>query len=332
MEGVRGMHSTFVPDFSPPFSVRMSSDTIPEGDLREIAHDLFCREIMRLDMEEIGDVPIKADLTLRVLPQLKLVNGWTQGIKTTRSKPFLSDGNDDVYLAVSRRGQMIIRQRDVEADLEQDAAFLGSLAERGEYLHVKTDATRIMVPRKTIAAFVPDIDDRLLTLVPAGNEALRLLIAYVEALDCARLANAPQVAELAVNHVHDLFALAVGAGGPAAHFAAQRGLRAARLQAIKADIKRRLGPNTISVEEVAARHGISPRYIRKLFEAEDISFSGYVLEQRLLRAWQMLRATSHAHLPVSAIAYDVGFGDLSYFNRAFRRRFGDTPTAMRNRN
>ena len=29
------------------------------------------------------------------------------------------------------------------------------------------------------------------------------------------------------------------------------------------------------------------------------------------------------------IAYDVGFGDLSYFNRVFRRRYGATPSDIR---
>ena len=32
---------------------------------------------------------------------------------------------------------------------------------------------------------------------------------------------------------------------------------------------------------------------------------------------------------VSSIAYDVGFGDLSYFNRTFRRRFDVTPSQVR---
>jgi len=29
------------------------------------------------------------------------------------------------------------------------------------------------------------------------------------------------------------------------------------------------------------------------------------------------------------VAFDAGFGDLSYFNRVFRRRFGATPSDVR---
>jgi AraC-like DNA-binding protein len=32
---------------------------------------------------------------------------------------------------------------------------------------------------------------------------------------------------------------------------------------------------------------------------------------------------------VSAIAFDAGFNDLSHFNRAFRQRFGVTPSEIK---
>jgi AraC-like DNA-binding protein len=32
---------------------------------------------------------------------------------------------------------------------------------------------------------------------------------------------------------------------------------------------------------------------------------------------------------ISAIAYDAGFGDVSCFNRTFRRRYGMTPSEVR---
>ena len=80
---------------------------------------------------------------------------------------------------------------------------------------------------------------------------------------------------------------------------------------------------------VAERHRVTPRYVRKLFEGEGVTFSEFVLAQRLARARRMLTDPRHDAETISAIAFACGFGDLSYFNRVFRRHFAATPTAVR---
>jgi hypothetical protein len=70
--------------------------------------------------------------------------------------------------------------------------------------------------------------------------ALQLLKHYVAALDETPTLTA-DLARLAVSHICDLAALALGATRDAAELANGRGLRAARLRAIKADILARLG-------------------------------------------------------------------------------------------
>lgn len=45
----------------------------------------------------------------------------------------------------------------------------------------------------------------------------------------------------------------------------------------------------------------------------------------------MLSNVVSSNRSISAIAFDSGFGDLSYFNNTFRRRFGATPTDVRPR-
>jgi AraC-like DNA-binding protein len=54
----------------------------------------------------------------------------------------------------------------------------------------------------------------------------------------------------------------------------------------------------------------------------------YVLRTRLYRAAVRLRGSND---PVSAIAFDAGFNDLSTFNRRFRRVMGANPSAYRMR-
>ena len=107
------------------------------------------------------------------------------------------------------------------------------------------------------------------------------------------------------------------------------GLRAARLRAIKADIANNLGRPNLTIGEVAVRQRVTPRYVQMLFEAEGTTFSEFVLNARLLRAHRMLANPSLAGRPIISVALDAGFQDLSYFNRTFRRRFGDTPSGVR---
>jgi AraC-like DNA-binding protein len=66
-----------------------------------------------------------------------------------------------------------------------------------------------------------------------------------------------------------------------------------------------------------------------LLEAEGTTFTDYALNLRLTRAQQMLTESRFASWTISAIAYEAGFGDLSHFNRAFRRRYGASPSEVR---
>ena len=80
---------------------------------------------------------------------------------------------------------------------------------------------------------------------------------------------------------------------------------------------------------LADRHHCTERYLQRLFEAEGTTFTAYVQEQRLLRACRLLVDPRRAREKISAVAYDCGFGDVSYFNRVFRRRYGAAPSEFR---
>ncbi len=106
-------------------------------------------------------------------------------------------------------------------------------------------------------------------------------------------------------------------------------MRAARRHAIKTDIRASLGEQGLSLSAIAARHGITPRYVQALFADEGATFSQFLLDERLARVHRVLRNPMHAPRRTSDIAFDAGFGDLSSFNRAFRRRYGATPSDVR---
>jgi AraC-like DNA-binding protein len=59
------------------------------------------------------------------------------------------------------------------------------------------------------------------------------------------------------------------------------------------------------------------------------TFGRWLLEQRLQGCRAALRDPRQRARQISQIAYAWGFNDLSYFNRAFRRRFEITPRDWR---
>jgi AraC-like DNA-binding protein len=131
------------------------------------------------------------------------------------------------------------------------------------------------------------------------------------------------------SHIHDLVALSVGAARGYQSVAEECSVSAARLRTIKADIVAHLSDYQLNVNSVAARHGVTPRYVQKLFASEGATFSEFVLERRLMVAHRRLGDPRFAHQSISSIAFDLGFSDLSYFNRSFRRRHDATPTEVK---
>jgi AraC-like DNA-binding protein len=85
----------------------------------------------------------------------------------------------------------------------------------------------------------------------------------------------------------------------------------------------------LTVAAIGARHGCTPRHVQRLFEAEGTTFTEYLLEQRLARVHRMLTDPRRALDKISTLAFDAGFPHLSYFNRAFRRRYGVAPSDLR---
>lgn len=106
-------------------------------------------------------------------------------------------------------------------------------------------------------------------------------------------------------------------------------MRAARIAAIFKAISDQITDPGLNTALVAAKFGITPRYVQLLLEQSGQTFTQIVLRKRLDLAKEMLDADANQNRKISAIALQVGFADLSHFNRAFRRHFGDTPSAVR---
>lgn len=87
--------------------------------------------------------------------------------------------------------------------------------------------------------------------------------------------------------------------------------------------------NKISIADVAEEVHLSQSHFMKYFKnTMGTSFIDYLNEYRLTMASRLLLSSDATILNISE---EVGFDNLSYFNRSFKRRFGQTPSAYRKR-
>jgi AraC-like DNA-binding protein len=165
-------------------------------------------------------------------------------------------------------------------------------------------------------------------------EALRLLKLYARAVEKsgirhANVLDAPAALhETVQRYIHDLAALAIAWRG----VVGETDLNAVadtRLQIALGYIAEHFDDPQLTVEAVARQQGVSARYLQRLMESAGRSFTTVVNELRLQKAHTALTAETPDKRSILNIALEAGFSNLSYFNRLFRARFGDTPGGVR---
>jgi AraC-like DNA-binding protein len=222
-------------------------------------------------------------------------------------------------------------QRDADQALQAGEGLVSDCGYPGELnILANSEFWNLKIPRHKIAPLFARPMRFAGAKLDKDIAARRLLLGYIrEAFNLDVQASA-RAAQLNEQHIVDLIALALGAGGEARATAEDRGVRAARRSAILKEIEGGSGDPALSAVVIARRFGVTPRYVHSLLEETGRSFTHHVLEHRLEKATALLRDPQRQSCRIADIAGEVGFNDLSHFNRAFRRRYGVTPSDIRN--
>ncbi len=93
-------------------------------------------------------------------------------------------------------------------------------------------------------------------------------------------------------------------------------------------IRENLASADLTSERIALGVGISRTALYKLFEPAG-GVANYVRELRLRKCFRDLASSRHSGAQIAEIAYRWGFSDPAVFARAFRRRFGRSPSEAR---
>ena len=312
-----------------PTFYRLSLAEVPERDRAVTLKEVFGHGIVNMDFTPLTDDP-QLEVKIHAFPGV--------AITSCRNSPFASDSgfdrsrdSDDFALAwptLPCKGEFKHLGKETRGD---GTAVLMSCADRVS-TETRTDVSSLTVrmKRSLLLPLLPDAEAALMRHVPPDNAALRLLTTYLGVLIANKAhAQSPELTHAVAAHICDLVSLVIGTNRDATAFAAGRGLRAARLAAIKRWVMAHLCEPELGVGAAAAAAKVSVRYVQTLFESEGTTFTDFVLAKRLAMARRRLANPRLVQRTIASIAFDCGLGDLSYFNRRFRAAYGEAPSDVR---
>jgi AraC-like DNA-binding protein len=308
--------------------LHFDTEALPERD----RFPAFCEEMFRrvigLDIADHGLMPFRGKLELRRAGAVAIANIATTPVDMIRNASHVCDGDDNIAVQLWRRGAAHVVQGRRESPVKAcegivlDNRNLGRVSE--------TEASQfwvLTIPRDKIAGLTPNVAS-FAGVRLRDDLSLRLLFGYLEGTLALGLGD-HQAAQIFGTHLIDLIALALGGETHRRALQEQTGVRAARLAAIFRAIADQIASPGLSAGTVAAQLGITPRYVHVLLEQSGQTFNQYVTQERLEKARELLTDAEAQSRKIADIALRVGFDDLSHFNRAFRRYFGDTPSGVR---
>lgn len=111
----------------------------------------------------------------------------------------------------------------------------------------------------------------------------------------------------------------------------QGSAQAARMCRILSYLEENYSDHELTPAKVASANAVSVRHLHNLFRQSGMTVCKWIWDRRLKSAREDLIDPSMNGKTISDIAYGKGFNDSAHFSRAFKGRFGISPSMLRNK-
>ena len=288
-------------------SYRFTTRTLPEHIRRDAFCDMLSREVLRVQVDAPVAQAFEVDARFQTLPRTTLATGSFSPIKMWHVPALATD--DDLVLLILRTGRGRISQKGHAIEVSAgEATVTRNGAESSVHCDRPINLTSLRLERSLLSTMLKRPLPKAGAPISANSPALRLLSSYIDAVESSSDIDFP-LAERISGHVYDLAILALNSGEDIAARSAAGAVKAARLCRIKSDIANRLTDHDLSARILSLRHGVSERYVQKLFAEDGTTLSRHIAECRLELARKLLIDTKQVGRQIVDIAYDAGFSD-----------------------
>jgi AraC-like DNA-binding protein len=287
-----------------------------------------CRGFCQLDVSPAEDDFIDCHNDFALLDCVAMATPRGRSARFARTRELLRDDCDDLVLISATTGPTRVTQAGEVIELSAGQMCLTEMNVIGSAeLTSSGGFTTTRFPRRLLLQVSPFAEDCVAKPL-AYDPAWSMMIGRYFAL-CNDMAGDLDAlgSKTAALHLADLVGLFLATAYGQQNLSDRHDLSAVRLDLLKADTLRKLDRPDLSADAIGRANGISARQVQRLFAHGGITFSEFVLEQRLSWARRLLLAPNRSSR-ISEIAYAAGFNDLSYFNRSFKKRFGVAPSDL----
>lgn len=293
------------------------------------------RKLLSLDFEPAGHQPFAMQLDVPFNGDgVRLARFRHSAGFTTRDRNLIAKAPDDCWtLIVAGSSGLIAGQRSQEMRLRPGEACLVHNNEPG---HVggrsrQVSFSSLIVPQAALKDVGLNAEDHFGRPLAGNGSALRLLRSYLKSLDRLTTPMPGFVTDAVRRHLLDLGAMALREAHGMPVGESHDDAREARLVAALNEIDQHLPDADLTVPLIAQRLGISPRYLHTILERAGVRFNEHITNLRLDIVAKRLADPDARDIPISNVALEAGFGDVSHFNRVFRSRYDTTPSEFRKR-
>jgi AraC-like DNA-binding protein len=300
------------PVSAPPKIIEKIHHSYTQWDLTAPKNSQFCGEIKSWNLGNI------------ILADYKL--GPSHGIRHGAMLNKSHDKNKFVFLELVEKGRLIGRHENAPIELKATDMFLWNPLGQAEYEVIEPlHKIIVMLPKQTIedklSLSARDISHHILTSKTGTGALLAdFMRSLLVRVNKAHPSEMEAISNMTATLIADVFQLQ--SENEIEHQSKYI------LRKVCKYIQNNLSNPDLKPAFIAEENQISVRYLQQLFSDMGTSISKWIKEQRLIRCRHEI-LKSHGTIPITSIAYQMGFDDPANFSRSFKAYFGKTPSEIK---
>ncbi|WP_426404969.1 helix-turn-helix domain-containing protein [Streptomyces sp. R-07] len=311
-------------------SVVLSTDSVPDREKVAYWNEVVSRTLVPMSVTPRSTGPFDGRIATHRIGYLQVSTVEADAKRVSRTPALITPSSEAlVAVGVQVSGTATFVQDGRMAEMSEGDLVVYETARPYSFDYPQRFATHVFqLPRRSVA--VPDSDIRRITGSPIATSGGvgAMLFLFLSALASLAGGHPPLLGHRLADDFVDLLSTLItertrpngtdpNTGGEAL------------LSRVREHIERNLGAPDLSPESIAQAHGMSVRYLHRLFEGEETTVCRLIQRRRLEECSRELARRGRATPTVAAVAHRWGFTSPAHFSRVFRAAYGVPPREWR---